>query len=448
MPHLIECGDVLDELQYHDDDSFDGCLTDPPYGIGFMGKAWDHGVPSVDVWKEVLRVMKPGAMLLAFGGTRTWHRLAVNIEDAGFEIRDTLMWLYGSGFPKSHDISKGIDRAAGARRQVIGDNPSSRSNSKKSSGAGFDSFRSYDADLESAGIQTITAPATDAAQQWQGYGTALKPAWEPIILAMKPLDDTFAANAMRYGVAGLNIDECRIGSQERFTYGRHNGGGTNTPFSTGGGADITGVTTDGRWPANIIHDGSPEVVGLFPDAQPVGRYKDPTGDCVTDNNANSASSYSHGHEDKSGVRRRSSRFSDDRNVSASRFFYCAKVSRNERHLGDINCRHPTLKPIRLTTYLAALIRPPKGIDSELLVPYSGAGSEIIGALKAGWSFVHGITDEPEHCDWAESRIRAAMDVSEFDWRPVKRSATMAVANPPSEALTPDDIRRIAASIPT
>jgi len=180
-------GDVIERLAELPDNSFDGCLTDPPYGLSFMGKRWDYAVPGPDVWAEVLRVLKPGAMLLAFGGTRTHHRLWCAIEDAGFEVRDCLMWLYGSGFPKSLDISKAIDKAAGTEREVVGINEDylrRKPNGMKTAGATAYGYSQTQQETDAR----ITTPATDAAKQWDGYGTSLKPSFEPVCLAMKPLD--------------------------------------------------------------------------------------------------------------------------------------------------------------------------------------------------------------------------------------------------------------------
>lgn len=249
--NVVHKADVLDALRAMPDNSFHGCLTDPPYGLSFMGHQWDHGVPSVEVWREVLRVLRPGAHLLAFGGTRTFHRLTCAIEDAGFEIRDCMSWLYGSGFPKSLDVSKAIDRRAGATREVVGVNASAVRKPKRDT--------VWTGDVWGDNGATITAPSTEAARQWSGYGTALKPAWEPIIVARKPLDGTVAQNVQRWGCGGLAIDASRVeaggpdvnarknkGTGERFggrTFGVMHGDGSGWE------------ATQGRWPANVILDG-------------------------------------------------------------------------------------------------------------------------------------------------------------------------------------------------
>jgi len=235
-------------------------VTDPPYGLKFMGKEWDHGVPGVQFWQTFLRVCKPGAMLLAFGGTRTYHRLACAIEDAGWEIRDCIMWVYGSGFPKSHNISKSLDKAAGAEREVVGRKTGRAATPVQDIRGG--SFAGGHGKNSAIDCSAITAPATDAAKLWDGWGTALKPSYEPVILAMKPLDGTFANNAVKHGVAGINVDGCRIP-------GTPHGGGHHavTIYGSDGnyiqGPNVPG-NPEGRFPANLIHDGSDEVVGLFP----------------------------------------------------------------------------------------------------------------------------------------------------------------------------------------
>jgi len=223
MTELIH-GDCLEVLRSMPDCSVDAVVTDPPYGLSFMGKKWDYDVPSVEVWAECLRVLKPGGHLLAFAGTRTQHRMAVRIEDAGFEIRDMIAWVYGSGFPKSLDVSKAIDKAAGADREVV----SRQLHRKRSSVGGIMNT------VEVPRYNTVTAPATDAAKQWQGWGTALKPALEPITVARKPLIGTVAENVLQHGTRAINVDGGRV--------------------------------EGGRWPANFIHDGSEEAIDLLKDS--------------------------------------------------------------------------------------------------------------------------------------------------------------------------------------
>lgn len=426
MPsHEIHEGDALAILRTLPSDHYHGSLTDPPYGLSFMGHAWDHGVPSVEVWAEVLRCLRPGAHLLAFGGTRTFHRLACAIEDAGFEIRDCMQWLYASGYPKSHDVSKAIDKSAGATREVVGHRKLTGTARIVGGQGGATSGRAgamYETH-ELRDTLELTAPATEAARQWSGYGTALKPAWEPIIVARKPLDGTVAENVQRWGCGGLAIDACRVGTSKdvpasapksvalSVAMGASRDPGTGTGFDP----------TLGRWPANVILD---EEAGAMLDAQTwhlAGRGN--KGPCLTSKAKRVAfgqygpsdcgERFSHG--DSGGASRffQSCDFStgEVEAGSASRFIYCPKASRSERDAGleefelAANGRqfgtiqntpnppqrniHPTVKPIALARYLARLILPPIP-DARMLTPFSGSGSEVIGALQAGWSHVDGI----------------------------------------------------------
>lgn len=387
----IRQGDVLEVLRSFSDNSFDGCLTDPPYGLtagkkggsgqasenlnspagrsrattGFMGLGWDASVPGVEVWSEMLRVLKPGAFLLAFGGTRTHHRLMCAIEDAAFDIRDCAMWLYGSGFPKSLNISKSIDKASGAERFVIGitAHPDGKQRSVVARDSGV-----HDGGHRTNGVGLpITAPSTDGAKLFDGYGTALKPAWEPIVVAMKPCDGTFAENAMRHGVAGINIEDSRV----------H------------GGKAIENTDT-GRWPANVILD---EESARLLDQQ--------SGDLSTTGYRTSSSQeatvagtnwLSNNHK--------STEYPND-SGGASRFFYCAKASSGERN-GN---QHPTVKPVDLARYLAKLILPPeRHTPRRLVVPYSGSGSEMLGALESGWDEIIGIEREDKYIATARKRL--------------------------------------------
>ena len=257
MTPRVEHGDCRDVLAALPADSLDSCITDPPYELVFMGRAWDRsGVAfDPDTWRAVLRVLKPGAHLLACGGTRTAHRMTCAIEDAGFEIRDTLCWLYGSGFPKSLDVSKAMDKAAGATRDVVG---TRRADDIR---GGNLNHRACNGDRATHTID-ITAPATDAALQWQGWGTALKPAHEPIILARKPFRGTVAANVLRHGCGAINVDACRVATcdnRARMNHARTNG----TSFIVQHKDRFIDPGGDGRWPANVCHDGSDEVMAAF-----------------------------------------------------------------------------------------------------------------------------------------------------------------------------------------
>jgi site-specific DNA-methyltransferase (adenine-specific) len=353
-----------------------------------MGKEWDHGVPSVVVWREALRVLKPGAHLLAFGGTRTFHRLTCAIEDAGFEIRDCISWLHGQGFPKSH------------------------------------SFKADDFD---------------------GFGTALKPAWEPCIVAMRPMEGTFAQNALEHGVAGLNIDAGRIGmnGEENPSIARRAAAARTgwAPCGGDGFKDRTSVeryTEEhlgealGRWPANLILDAE---AGVMLDAQSGTRKSGAM-------NVESRTMGYHGGASGAAWNRESS------SGGASRFFYCPKASREERNAGLATFRpkmlrglnwsprddgevkdrtfhqnaHPCVKPVDLCRYLASLLLPPlRTTPRRILVPYSGSGSEMIGALLAGWDEAVGIEDEIDYCTIAEGRLHHWMAVP-FDFIPEPENA--------------------------
>jgi len=254
---LIYTGDCLEVLAGLPENSVDTCITDPPYELGFMGKKWDSsGIAfQPETWQAVFRVLKPGAIMLAFGGTRTYHRMVCAIEDAGFEIRDTIAWVYGSGFPKSYDIGKGIDKQAGKEPVVIGKRTDGRYAYHFQDGNNqfVNSENNQRKEVDSK-IGLITAPATPEAQLWHGWGTALKPAFEPIVVAMKPIDGTFVNNALTWGVAGLWIDGGRVGTEDRYSY--PNGAGGNS-FSVGESPDgkrIEPVAShpQGRFPANLI----------------------------------------------------------------------------------------------------------------------------------------------------------------------------------------------------
>jgi site-specific DNA-methyltransferase (adenine-specific) len=263
MTYKILHGNNLDILPTLADNSIDSIVTDPPYELGFMGKKWDSsGIAySVELWQQCLRVLKPGGHLLSFGGTRTYHRVAVAIEDAGFELRDSIAWLYGSGFPKSLDVSKAIDKQAGAEREVIGRNPNSREQATKENTlyeSGTVGKTAFD-----------TAPSTPEAQQWQGWGTALKPAFEPVIVARKPIEGTVANNVLKWGTGGLNIDASRIGRQDGDVstggYGNGGIGMGSVGLDQGEGKDAEWQTsTSGRWPANVI-------LGHTQSCQPTGK---------------------------------------------------------------------------------------------------------------------------------------------------------------------------------
>jgi len=421
VSYTLHHGDCREVMATLDANSVDAIVTDPPYGLSFMGKGWDHGVPGVEFWTEAARVAKPGAHLLAFGGTRTFHRLACAIEDAGWEVRDCVMWVYGSGFPKSRDVSKAIDRAAGAEREKRWKPVT------PGSSVGTLEPRPWLDEARKTGGCFVDgdAPATDAARQWSGWGTALKPAWEPIIVARKPLVGTVAQNVLTHGTGGINVDGCRVGTDGA----RSNGG--NGKLSTSALGDY-GPTQRidygcGRWPANLIHDGSEEVVGLFPRAAgasaPVrGSEQSTTGQNGILGHFNRVPGPFHGDSG-----------------SAARFFYCAKASKADRDAGcegltqtikqsvahgdkrhgtlpytneprEMNPRprgnhHPTVKPTDLMRYLCRLVTPPGGL---VLDPFAGSGSTGKAAIAEGFSFI-GIEREAEYVEIARARIAAAIE---------------------------------------
>ena len=402
-------GDCLDVLKTLPDNSIDSLVTDPPYGLSFMGRKWDYDVPSIEVWQECLRVLKPGGHLLAFAGTRTQHRMAVRIEDAGFEIRDMIAWVYGSGFPKSLDVSKAIDKAAGAEVKVgtafkvAGEYGGRNLRNGESPGEAREALRH--------------APATDAAKQWHGWGTALKPALEPITVARKPLIGTVAENVLRYGTGGLNIDGCRVGTEDMSAqFDREwNQDGT---FGNGKRASQGKQCPPGRWPANLIHDGSDEVMALFPQTMP-----SPSADRPIVRGERTAPIYG---EQTNAAGTVGDGFGDS--GSAARFFYCAKASKRDRdegcdgleaqnnmrvnaprisedakHATQLRNHHPTVKPTELMRYLCRLVTPPGG---TVLDPFMGSGSTGKAAVLEGFRFI-GIEREAEYVRIASARIEHA-----------------------------------------
>lgn len=378
MTYQLHLGDCLDVLATLPDNSVDSIVTDPPYGLSFMGKKWDYDVPSVAIWEQCLRVLKPGGHLLAFAGTRTQHRMACRIEDAGFEIRDMIAWVYGSGFPKSLDVSKAIDKAAGAEREVIG-------SYKGASNIGKESTNSYiTTESGTATDVFITAPATEAARQWSGWGTALKPALEPITMARKPLSGTVAETVLQHGTGAINVDGCRVKIDDDDPI--HKAVWTSRPSKIGlssvgfvtsnkDGDRRTCETSKGRWPANIIHDGSNEAALAL--------------------------------------------------KSGARFFYSAKTGKDDRDDGcqELEAKsrptmgsgiggqpdqqrennrnhHPTVKPTMLMAYLCRLVTPPGG---TVLDPFMGSGSTGKAATVNGFRFI-GIERDPEYHKIAQARI--------------------------------------------
>ena len=360
-------GDCIEVMRSLPDASVHAIVTDPPYELGFMGRKWDaSGIAyNQDVWDQAHRVLKPGGHLLAFGGTRTWHRLAVAIEDAGFEVRDSIAWMYGSGFPKSLDVSKAIDKATGAEREVVGV-------AKGAASCRTASLKAF------APKYNATTPATPAAQQWQGWGTALKPAFEPIVVARKPLIGTVAENVLTHGTGALNIDGCRIGTEVRvaaFTsLAPAHGNRLGAPGTAEASRGTQGhpKTYEGRWPANVILDES-QAAEL--DKQS-GWSKSPPTDSVIKVKANDSigtfkmpdRETPNGHGDSGG---------------ASRFFYVPKAGSSERpREGDT--AHPTVKPLDLMRYLVRLVTPPGG---TVLEPFAGSGTTLEACVVEGFNVI-------------------------------------------------------------
>ena len=382
--------DCLNVLRTMDDNSIDSCVTDPPYGLSFMGKSWDYDVPKVEIWKEVYRVLKPGAHLLAFFGSRTYHRGVVQIEDAGFEIRDQIMWIYGSGFPKSHNIGKAIDKEAGAQRKVIGKQSTEIGKHLKSKeGPGPGGNKPAVKSRYTGNI--LGDPITEEAKQWEGWGTALKPAHEPIVVARKPITQTVAANVLEYGTGAINIDDCRVEINQEVDDPRLGGKGTwkteNMAKNTYGNYEGKSVESSklGRWPANVIHDGSDEVVSQFPVTK--------SGTLTPNMNIKESTGWSGGSK-KDRVK---STF-ESNTGSAARFFYCAKASKSDR---ETNNNHPTVKPTDLMKYLCRLVTPKNGV---VLDPFMGSGSTGKAAISEGFKFV-GIEMSKEYFEIAEQRVK-------------------------------------------
>lgn len=384
MTVTLHVGDCREALASMPDASVDSIVTDPPYELGFMGKTWDSSGIAYDaaMWAECLRVLKPGGHLLAFGGTRTYHRMTVAIEDAGFEIRDSIHWIYGSGFPKSLDVSKAIDKAAGATREVIG-----RGTSGIAKGSDDRNFehgkraRTYDAATEF----DITAPATPEAAAWSGWGTALKPAHEPIVVARKPLVGTVAANVLAHGTGGLNIDGCRVGDGEDRTGGGVQGA-MPQPMSWGGEPTGRERPTGGRWPANVVLD---EAAAAELDAQSGTLHSQNPATRASRSKVVCTTGFSTG---------KSAEYGDT--GGASRFFYCAKAGTKERPVGPDGTKHATVKPLALMRWLVRLVTPPGG---TVLDPFAGSGTTLEAAILEGFDSV-GIERDPAHADLCAIRV--------------------------------------------
>jgi DNA modification methylase len=470
----LHSGDCLDILPTLAECSIDSCVTDPPYGLSFMGRNWDHGVPGAPFWREVYRVLKPGAHLVAFGGSRTYHRMACAIEDAGFEIRDSLMWIYGTGFPKSHDVSKGIDKKrddsadiehvriwleqqrqrVGITRKAVNDalgladnggglmsawttNQTTRAvpqwdqwlqlkallgfsddmdaevmrlNDRKGEygeawktaeviGRGRSAIANtaekdrYTVGASKAVDFDLKAANSEAAREWEGWGTALKPAFEPIVLARKPLSEsTVTANVLRWRTGALNIDGCRIGTEGGTAKGSKPQGAGHGIYGAGlhGACEIVELDK-GRWPANVCHDGSDEVVAAFPNSN--GQNGSVSGgepSSLTKNVFSARNRVAFGNRNDTG--------------SAARFFYSAKASKADR----AGSKHPTVKPVSLMQWLCRLITPPGG---TILDPFAGSGTTGAAARNKGFNCIL-IEREAEYQQDIRNRFASSADLLE------------------------------------
>lgn len=401
MP-TIHHGDCIQVMNAMPAESVDAIVTDPPYGLGFMGRKWDSLPPSLEWAEACYRVLKPGAHIVAFGGTRTWHRLAVAIEDAGFEMRDSLAWLYGSGFPKSMNVGKAIDKLAGAEREVIGSKiglPGYHLSGKGEAGPAYGSNLQQVTPEQRAAAAAITAPATPEAEQWDGWGTALKPAFEPIVLARKPLaEKTVARNVLAHGTGAINVDACRIGlkdDESAEALQARSGGVRGFRDRYVGGVDRIPIPpldmSRGRWPANVVLDQHAaawvdEQSGYQKDGVAVNRNRDP--EAVK--HASIYGMYRNGTRDDIGY---------GAGGGASRFFYTAKAPKRERPNVD-GVQHPTVKPLAIMRWLIRLVTPPGG---TVLDPFAGSGTTIEAALIEGFNPV-GIEMEADYLPLIQHRI--------------------------------------------
>ena len=415
---MLVNGDCLEEVQKLVDKGVqvDSIVTDPPYhltsiverfgkegsapakdkdgafqrqSVGFMGKEWDGGDIAFrkETWELFMKVLKPGGHLLAFSGSRTYHRMAIAIEDAGFDIRDQIMWLYGSGFPKSLNLGKSVDKKLGNERIKTGQ-------TKTHSNKGMPQAEKRTAIGAGAFGQEVEEEITVGTSEWEGWGTALKPAHEPIVLARKALsENSIVANVLKHRTGGIHIDACRVEGekQTRDSNPIMNGG----KYAQNENADREEITPDtkGRFPSNVMHDGSEEVLKVFPSTS-----KSAGGGGVKITGKNVYGKYNGREYDKT------IGYGDEGSVA--RYFYCPKTSKSEK--GNDNT-HPTVKPIKLMRYLCRLITPKGG---TVLDPFMGSGSTGIAAKDEGFEFI-GIEREKEYFEIAERRVSVASPLEEF-----------------------------------
>ena len=424
MKYTLHTGDSAEILKRYPDNSFDSVVTDPPYGIGFLGKDWDSHTGTVELWREVYRVLKPGGHLLAFSAARTYHHLASNIEDVGFEIRDQIMWIYGSGFPKSQDVGRTIQRQLGVKETKSNENH----RVKKNASSLYESGHLKDE------IKGDVVCTDLIAKEWEGWGTNLKPAHEPIVMARKPMKNSVAENVQIYGTGAINVDGCRViaEKQERFPANLiHDGsdevlenfphtisGGVKPEYGTKtknikydtlypSGRDSPNGTFEanegsasrffyeakpdtGRFPANLILD---EVAGEMLDEQAPNVGNMFNAKRTKDSNTGTGASLT-----------RDKHTGEDNGIydglgGASRFYYCPKVSKKERGLGN---NHPTVKPIDLMAYLIRLVTKKGG---TVLDPFNGSGSTGLACVKEGMDYV-GIDLSQDYIDISTKRIEA------------------------------------------
>lgn len=448
-------GDCREVLRDMPDCSIDSIVTDPPYEISFMNKKWDgSGIAyNVDMWSECLRVLKPGGYLLAFGATRTYHRMTVAIEDAGFEIRDSIHWIYGSGFPKSLNVSKAIDKKAGAEREVVA--------TQRLTGNAAQSIQekggTYASNTDSVGVAPIevpiTAPATEEAKKWDGFGTALKPAHEPIVVARKPLDGTVTANVLEHGVGALNIDGCRIPMGEEYDPNKiqrqssKGEGAIEGAFGAGSlvGKEIQTYKPGGRWPANLVFTHSADCGDECAEECPILELDEQSGNLSggnfpTQRGAGVATGFGKGRPTEGGARKMNdfggaSRYFTTTNMDEADyvpFKYVAKTSKKERNAGldglpakfaptmndgiggkphnpdtatPKQNHHPTVKPIDLMRWLVRLVTPPSG---TVLDPFAGSGTTLVAAILEGINAI-GIELAEEYHPIIQGRVQWAQN---------------------------------------